>query len=286
MQHTITLDGHRRDLDIRPMDESFVVYRKMFVPPLMPDSIGDFNPGGPRQAGFRIVEEFFRRQVRVLGSCMILAWDGNGVVAKMPFTTREVYDAIGGPERYDDSPSCYCIDHNGFGPRLQEFADEELARLLSSPSRTLRLLCFNVGCLDRRYHGQGIAKAMVECLKSWARERQWRRIEAYACPDIIPPNLVGDWLMRRGPLERLGFRALEAKAVPPEQARARLRAIESLATGQARPPDWADWYARNFPRLLADPSWRDEYANDYTMACDLERPTLDPPRTAMKEPGA
>ncbi len=269
MKHTITIDGQKRDLDIRPMDESFIVYRKMFAPPLAPDNIGDFAPGDARQAGFRTVEEFFRKQIRMVGSCMILAWEGKGVVAKMPFTTREIYDAIGGPEHYDDSSTCYCIDHHGFAARLREFSDEELTSLLSASSRTLRMLCFNVGCLDRRYHGQGLAKAMVQYLKSWARERQWRRIEAYACPDILPPTLVGDWLMRRGPLERLGFRVAAATVVAPEQARVRLRTIEDFLSGKTRPPDGAGWYADNFSRLAANPSWREDYDKDYCMGCDL-----------------
>lgn len=269
MKHTITIDGRRRDLDIRPMDESFIVYRKMFNPPLTPRNIGDFVPGDARQAGFKTVEAFLRRQIRVLGSCMILAWDGDGVVAKMPFTTREIYDALGGPERYDDSPACYCIDHGGFASSIQQLTDAQLAAMLSSPSRTLRILCFNVGCLDRRYRGQGIAKALVQFLLSWARDHHWRRVEAYACADVMPPSLVGDWFMRRGPLERLGFRVVEAKAVPPAQAQARLRILEDLLAGKARPPDWADWYVANFSRLTVNSCWRDEYDKDYCMGCDL-----------------
>jgi hypothetical protein len=39
VKHRIALDGHARDTDIRAMDESFVVYRTMYVPPLTREDI-------------------------------------------------------------------------------------------------------------------------------------------------------------------------------------------------------------------------------------------------------
>jgi hypothetical protein len=133
----------------------------------------------------------------------------------------------------------------------------------------LRLLCFNVGHFDERYQGQGIAKAMLEYLKQWARERGWRRIEIHSCPDITPTNVIGEWMLRRGPLERRGFHVLEETPAPPEQAEARLRVIEDLQAGKKEHPQWEDWYTRNFHRFGADPAWRSQYDKDYLMACDL-----------------
>ena len=45
MKHQITVDGQERQIDIRPMDEDFIVYRKMYVPPLTLENIGQVNPG-------------------------------------------------------------------------------------------------------------------------------------------------------------------------------------------------------------------------------------------------
>ena len=81
--------------------------------------------------------------------------------------------------------------------------------------------------------------------------------------------MVGDHLLRRGALERRGFRVLENTLAPPEQARARLRAIEAYASGGKEHPVTATWYLRNFPRFYAAFVWRSEYDLDHLMACDL-----------------
>ena len=44
MKHRIVVDGQERDIEIRAMDEKFIVYRKMFAPPLTPENIGKVNP--------------------------------------------------------------------------------------------------------------------------------------------------------------------------------------------------------------------------------------------------
>jgi GNAT superfamily N-acetyltransferase len=138
-----------------------------------------------------------------------------------------------------------------------------------SPSRTLRILCFNIGHQDERYQGQGIAKAMVEYLRQWARQYGWRRIEALSCPDIIPTTVIGDWMLRRGPLERRGFRVVEESAAPPEEVELRLQAINDLAAGKKDHPAWADWYVRNFQRFATDTARKSEYDKNYLMACEL-----------------
>ncbi len=271
MEHRITIDGHEKVLDIRAMDEGFIVYRKMFTAPLTADNMATADPEylaeGPADR-FEVFKQFFRKQIRAIGSCMILAWDGDGVVGKMHFTTREVHEAIGGPERWD-SAACYCVDQVGFSERIKQISDEQLTGLLASASRTLRILCFNIGHGDERWHGQGIAKAMVEYLKSWARQRNWRRIEAPSCPDITPTTVVGDWMLRRGALERRGFRVVVEMPAPPKQVQTRLAVVEKLLARKGDTAESADWYVRNVQRFAADPAWRSQIDKDYLMACDL-----------------
>jgi GNAT superfamily N-acetyltransferase len=271
MKHSIIIGGLPREIDIRPMDEEFIVYRKMYVPPLTRENISQINPGDWREqieefkrAGWhQVIEGFLLRQIRALGSCAILGWEGNGVVAKMHFTTAEMFDAFQALGGY------YCIESRSMPGVIESLNDEEVGDLLGSPSKTLRMVCFNVGHNDQRYHGQGIATAMIECLKGWAREHGWRRILADSCPDITPPTVVGDHLLRRGALERRGFRVLENSLAPPEEAQARLREIEAYASGKKDAAAGADWYSRNFPRLYGDIAWRAEYDLDHVMAFDL-----------------
>ncbi len=277
--HRAIIDGKERAIDIRAMDERFIVYRKMFDAPLLSADL----PAPETDNADYVVQEFFRRQIRTIGSCMILAWDGDGVIGKMHFTTREMHEAIGGPEDYYVAQHCYCPDHPGFAPKLQTFNDDELDQLLASNSRTLRVLCFNVGGRDQRWHGKGIATAMLEYLKTWARGRGWRGIEAKSCPDITPTSVVGDWILRRGPLEEAGFTVLEETTVPPDEAAERLGEIEAYLSGQVSHAEWNGWfdpepntwYARNVGRLASDPVRRSEYDKDYLMRYELARCETD-----------
>jgi len=272
MLHRITIDGAPRDLDIRAMDEDFIAYRKMYVPPLTRENVGMILPhdDAPVMRHFKrrryqqVIEEFFRRQIRAVGSCAVLAWEGDGVVGKMHFTTREMFAA------FRRAGAWYCVDHESTPTTILSLDEDEEARLLASESRTLFVVCFNIGHMDARYHGQGIASAMLEYLKAWARERGWRRIETHSCPDITPHRSIGSWMLRRSALERRGFRVAEETRVPPHEAAARLRHIEATMAGTATFHPWEAWWVENFDCLLAaSPSWRDEYDRDYVMACDL-----------------
>ena len=185
MKHRITIDGEEKDIDIRAMDEGFIVDRKLWEPPIKPtDHVEETEAS-------RIYAEFFRKQNRAIGSCAILAWEGDGVIGKMRFTTKEAYDA------FREAGGWICVDNNTTPGIIQRFSNGELARLWASESRTLTITCFNIGHFDTRYHGQGLASAMVEYLKEWARQNAWRRLEAPSCPDIVPFRCLGPNLMRR-----------------------------------------------------------------------------------------
>jgi hypothetical protein len=83
MKHTIPFEGKSKEIDVRVMDESFIVYRKMYQPPLTPDNIDKINPGDwaehlerfKHEGWHQVIAEFFRKQIRSMGSCGILAWD-------------------------------------------------------------------------------------------------------------------------------------------------------------------------------------------------------------------
>lgn len=86
-------------------------------------------------------------------------------------------------------------------------------RLVKSPSKSLRIVCFNVGHADTRYQGKGIASAMIDLLKEWAGQRGWSRLEALAYLDVVPYGAWAPHILRRGALERRGFHVLEERQV-------------------------------------------------------------------------
>jgi GNAT superfamily N-acetyltransferase len=191
------------------------------------------------------------------------------VIGKMRFTTREMWDAV------RQAGGWICVDNNLTAPALRKFADEQLDRLLASQSRALWISCFNIGHSDARYQGQGIAKAMVEFLKQWARERGWRRLEACSVPDVVPEAALGGHVLRRGAWERRGFHIQEETRASARDAAARRDAIERIVSGRLWPAD--HWYmksgqhdARKVKELAGATAWQDEYDKDYVMAFDLQ----------------
>jgi len=210
MTHTFRFDGELRVIDVRLMDESFIVFRKMYTPPLTPENIGKISPGDPSD----IIREFFRKQIRTIGSCGVLAWDREGVIGKMYFTTKELYETFrkGGYFRV----GYYCAEHEGMPGIIRSMSDEDLDRLLASPSKTLRIGCFNIGHSDERYHGKGIASAMIDLLKRWGSERGWKRLETLSYPDVVPRSWAPH-ILRRGALERRGFHIVKESKITAEE---------------------------------------------------------------------
>lgn len=276
MKDNITIDGQKRNIEIRAMDESFIVYRKMYKPPLTPENIGKVNPWDWREhlEEFRakgwqkVIEDFFRKHIRAIGSCAVLAWDGDGVVGKMYFTTKEMWAA------FRQTGAFMCVEHECMPKAILTFTDEQLQALFRSPSRTLRIACFNIGHFDARYHGQGIAKAMIEFLKQWGQERGWREIEAWSVPDVVPEAALGGFILRRSTWERRGFHVKEETHTPVRDAEVRRDAIERIVSDRLWPPD--HWYMksgqeniRKVKQLAQQSNWKDAYDKDYVMVCEL-----------------
>jgi len=276
MEHPITIDGQERVIDIRAMDEDFIVYRKMYQAPLTRENIGKINPWDWREhlEEFRakgwqkVIEDFFRKHIRAIGSCAVLAWEGEGVIGKMYFTTKEVWAA------FRQTGAFMCVEHECMPKAILTFTDEQLQTLLASQSRTLRIACFNIGHSDARYQGKGIATAMVEFLKQWGRERGWRWIEAWSVPDVVPEAALGGFILRRSAWERRGFHVKEETRASERDAQVRRDAIERILSGRLWPPD--HWYmksgqhdARKVRELASTTRWQDDYDKDYVVAFDL-----------------
>lgn len=273
MRHTILVDGRTREIDIRVMDEAFIVYRKLYRPPLTPANIGSINPGDwaehlerfQREGWQQRIEAFFRQQIRRIGSCGVLAWDGDGVIGKMYFTTKEVFHRFQG----DGYPSVgqYCVEHDSMPRIIQLIEEDELQRLLASPSKTLRIVCFNVGHTETRYQGQGIASQMLALLKAWARSRGWRRLEALAYPDVVPYGAWAPHILRRGALERRGFTVVEERMLPAGVRAQQRAALARYLTETGRCHH--TWGYDEAVHRSYDAATMHAYHREYRMAFDL-----------------
>jgi hypothetical protein len=276
VKHTIEIDGDQRDIEIRPMDEGFIVYRKMYLPPITRENLDTGGPDDPpcltdflRSDAPRIIKEFLWKQTRAIGSCAILAWDGDGVAGKMYFTTREMWNAF----RQDD---CWmCVEHESMPKMIRALSDARIASLLASPTKTLYVQCFNVGHFDTRYHGKGIASAMLGELKRWARENGWQRIEIDSCPDVVPFWALGPQHWRRSALEKRGFRLAKQTVCAPKDAEFRRQAIARILGGEYKE---GDWDVKSYPgniasvKVIAEASdWETIVDRNYVMAYDVQQ---------------
>ncbi len=268
MKQTILCEGKSKEIDVRLMDESFIVYRKMYRPPLTPDNIDKINPGDwgehlerfKREGWQQVIEEFFRKQIRVIGSCGVLAWDGGGVIGKMYFTTKELYNRF-------RNGGYYCVEHESMPRIIQSISNEELMSLLRSPSKTLRMICFNVGHADTRYQGKGIASTMIELLKEWAGKRGWSRLEALAYPDVIPYGAWAPHILRRGALERRGFHVLEERQVTEGERKHQRSYLNRYLNEVGRIHH--SWGFEEAEKKVYDSSVMKNYHREYLMAFDL-----------------
>ncbi len=255
------------------MDESFIVYRKLYHPPLTPTNIAKINPGDwadhltrfQREGWQRCIEAFFRQQIRRIGSCGVLAWDGDGVIGKMYFTTKEVYHRFQG--NGDPSVGQYCVEHERMPLIIQSIREDELHRLLESPSQTLRIVCFNIGHSETRYQGQGIASQMLILLKAWARSLGWRRLEALAYPDVVPYGAWAPHILRRGALERRGFTVVEKRQLPARVRGQQRAALARYLTETGRRHH--TWGYDEAVHRSYDATTMHEYHCEYRMAFDL-----------------
>jgi GNAT superfamily N-acetyltransferase len=273
MKHTILVDDKTKVIDVRLMAESFIVYRKMYQPPLTPDNIDEINPGDwaehleqfKREGWQQIIEEFFRKQIRIIGSCGILAWDEGGVIGKMYFTTKELYNRF----RRGGYPSVghYCVEHESMPRIIQSLSDEELISLLKSPSKTLRIVCFNIGHADTRYQGKGIASMIIDLLKEWARNRGWSRLEALACPDVIPYGAWAPHILRRGALERRGFYIAEEQQVTKSERKQQQAYLTRYLNGVGRLHH--SWGFEEAEKTVYDVPLMQKYHKEYLMTFNL-----------------
>ncbi len=114
------------------------------------------------------------RRIEDLGSCAVLAFDGEQHVAQLQFRR---YDAKARSPNSIWDPA-YWGDFGDHAPDL--------------PHATLALHCFHVGQVDdtdardARYQGRGIGLALLDQLLTWAPEAGFETVIAKASPSVRP----------------------------------------------------------------------------------------------------
>ena len=182
------------------------------------------------------------------GAMAILALDG---------------DAIAGFVSYFPTwcPHFNICDDGEISEAIGRISDIECPPVCEDPALHVRCLV-----VRKEFRGNGLAVAMLECLKQWAWDHGWRAIVGNGC--IFSGRAQYQWLVSPKPprpiWEKAGF-------VPGEYAPLKMTAVCSEESARAS----RDWYlSYRFPAhvprdVKADETeWR-EISADYTMICRL-----------------
>ena len=154
-------------MKICPMDKDFILFRCLHNGPLSPSNIETKSMNIARVSVKQLDrnKKFLERLVNAYGSCAMLAWENDYVVAHARFYPQIIYDRF----------KFCCHDPNY--AITQEIAEIELPLLNNQPERILRITCFFV---HRDYRGQGLSHKLIDAILNWAKRNNWKSVRCFA----------------------------------------------------------------------------------------------------------
>jgi len=182
---------------LKPMDGSFLLWRCLHDGPVTRKNL-DVPPNESRLPFHKTAIPLLKKLTELYGSAAILAWEQDKVVGLLRFVPKAVSRMEGGGE--------FCLlQPYPAGPK-EDFPQGVFPSKETIKDRTLVVTCMQL-LSDRQRRGVG--RAMVERLKSWAREEGWQAIEATAYQDLplvyeVTGNAGRNWW------EGIGFQVIES----------------------------------------------------------------------------
>lgn len=109
---------------------------------------------------------------------------------------------------------------------------------------------------------------MIELLKKWGKEHGWSKLESLAYPDVVPYCAWAPHILRRGALERRGFRVVEEWQVNENEVKQQRAYLDRYLKGELDQIHYS-WGFDKAQHLLKDSSLMKNYHKEYLMAFDL-----------------
>jgi len=169
------------NIEIEPMAGDFVLWRCLHHGPLSRDTIDQWpvDSNIPWERYRTRNQKLLAKLTEVYGTCAILARDGNFVVGILRFYPKAVWEmeGAGGLCLQQDYPA---------GPK-DDFAELDFPPRQDLKDQTLKIHCFMTGSplqKENPYQRQGLATEMVRTLINWAKENEWKYIEADSFEDL------------------------------------------------------------------------------------------------------
>lgn len=157
-------------MKICPMDKDFILFRCLHNGPLSPSNIETKSMNTARVSGEQLDrnKQFLTRLINAYGSCAMLVWKDDYVVAHARFYPQVIYDQY----------KFCCHDPNY--AITQEIANMELPSLTDQAERILRITCFFV---HKDHRGQGLSHQLIDAILKWAKNNNWKRVRCFAYQD-------------------------------------------------------------------------------------------------------
>jgi hypothetical protein len=175
-----------------------------------------------------------RKVVQVYGTCAVLAWDGDQVVATLRFYPKALYSMDGA-----GSSLCILQEHpRGVSDRLVGNRFPPLGEL---EDKTLKVHCWGIAPAYKRdnpFLPGGFGTRMMEELVRWAGAQGWEGIEITAFEDTEHLNVQFGMPGRRA-WEALGFRVVETGTADAPWFLEALDAMRAQLSAQGLDPDAA-----------------------------------------------
>ena len=240
-------------VEIKPMDEKFILWRCLHGGPLSKQTIEQFpkeqadNWKKHRAINIPVLEKL----IKTYGACAMVASDGDEIVGVLRFYPK----ALRGMKKAGDM----CLQQFHPAGPAEDFGDETLPSFDEIEDKTLEVCCvmtsrpyageeemkiFGGHCLSkintaaRRGIGLKLAKALV----TWAREHGWKRIKVTTHPDLDIfygiTGSAGRSFWKKAGFEVVNMRPMAKELWPDENARALIDS-QAKAAGISNEQAWS-----------------------------------------------
>ena len=228
-------------VEIKPMDESFILWRCLHSGPLSKGTIDQWpedqadNWGKHRATNVPLLKKL----IEAYGSCAMIASDGDEIVGMLRFYPKVVTAMA--------KAGHMCLGQSHPAGPAEDLVKEELPPLHEIADKTLEVHCimtsrpyageeatkvFSENYLSKAEAGarKGIGLKLAKALVAWAREQGWKRIEVTTHPDLDIfygiTGSAGQSFWEQAGFEVVQVRPMSKELWPGEDARA---LIESQA---------------------------------------------------------
>jgi ribosomal protein S18 acetylase RimI-like enzyme len=204
----------QQEVIVEPMGVDFALWRCLHSGPLTRDSVDQWNAGDkmPWEKLRARNVPLLHKLAQVYGAYAIVARDGERIIGQLRFYPKAVC------EMGEAGQLCLQQAYPA-GPRA-ELVERDFPSLERLEDKTLVVHCMMVGSPSQHenpYLRRGLGTRLARHLIQWAREREWKAIEATAYENLdLVYRVTGSTGVHFW--ERLGFREA-ASAIQPELAK-------------------------------------------------------------------